>query len=41
MFKVKEALKRMDNEKVVGHNKIPIKVWKCIEDKGIGWHNMV
>ena len=36
-FEVKEALKRMENAKVVGPNNIPIEVCKCLGGKGISW----
>ena len=32
---VKEALKKMENGKVVGSDGIPIEVWKCLGEKGV------
>jgi len=34
---VKEALKRMKSRKAVGPDRIPIKVWRCLEGVGVRW----
>ncbi|KAL5176375.1 LINE-1 retrotransposable element ORF2 protein [Glycine soja] len=34
---VKEALKRMSNDKAVGPDNIPIEVWKTLGDRGLEW----
>ena len=36
-YEVKEALRRMKTRKVVGSDKIPIEVWKCLGEFGIKW----
>ena len=36
-YEVKEALKRMKSRKVVGPDRIPIKVWRCLGEVGVRW----
>ena len=40
-FEVKKVLKQTKNGKAVGLDKIPIKVWKCLGEKGISWLTML
>ncbi|KAD6795909.1 hypothetical protein E3N88_06805 [Mikania micrantha] len=35
------ALKRMGRRKAVGPDDIPIEVWKCLGDEGLGWLTML
>jgi len=36
VHEVREALTRVDNNKVVGSDNIPFEVWKCLGDEGVG-----
>ena len=35
--KVKEALKRMKSRKVVGPDRIPTEIWRCLGEVGVRW----
>ena len=41
VFEIKEALKRMDNSKVVKPSNVLIKVWKCLGGKDKIDHKIV
>nr|GEX03528.1 hypothetical protein [Tanacetum cinerariifolium] len=34
---VKDALQRMERNKAVGPDQIPIEAWRCLEDEGVKW----
>jgi len=34
---IKEVLRKMPNGKAEGPDQIPVEVWKCLDEKGLGW----
>jgi len=34
---IKEAMRKMPNEKAEGPDQIPVEVWKCLGEEGLEW----